>query len=160
MLQLSYPHMTPGKTIALTIQIFVSKEMSLLFNILSRFIIAFLPRSKCVLILWLHSPSTVILERPPPQIKSAPASNFSPFVYHEVMEADVMILTFWMLSSKPVFSLFPFALFKVSLVPLHFLPLEWYHLQTWGCLYFSCQSWFQPVIHPAWNCAWCTSHKN
>ena len=151
MVQLSYPHMTTGKTVALTIQIFVSKVMSMLFNTLSRFIIAFLSRSKCLLISWLQSPSTVILE--PPKIKSIPASSFSPFIYHEVMEAVVMILIFWMLSFTPVFSFFPFALIKVSLVPLHFLLLEWYHLQTWGCLYFSCQSWFQTVIHPAWNCA-------
>ena len=77
MVQLSYPHMTTGKTVALTIQIFVSKVMSMLFNTLSRFIIAFLSRSKCLLISWLQSPSTVILE--PPKIKSIPASSFSPF---------------------------------------------------------------------------------
>ena len=62
MVQLSYPHMTTEKIIALTRQIFVSKVMSLLFNTLSRFAIAFLPRSKCLLISWLKSPSTVILE--------------------------------------------------------------------------------------------------
>ena len=66
--QLSHPYMTTGKTIALTIQTFVCKEMSLLLNILSRFVIVFLPRSKCLLIFWLHSPSVVILE--PKKIKS------------------------------------------------------------------------------------------
>ena len=68
MVQLSHPCMTTGKTIALTRQTFVSKAMSLLFNILSRFVIAFLPRSKYLLISWLQSPSAVILE--PPKIKS------------------------------------------------------------------------------------------
>ena len=62
MVQLSHPYMTTGKTIALTIETFVSKVMSLLFNMLSRFVIAFHPRSKHLLILWLQSPSTVILE--------------------------------------------------------------------------------------------------
>ena len=75
--QLSYPYMTTGKTIALTRWIFVGKVMSLLFNILSRLVIAFLPRSKRLLISWLQSPSTVILE--PPKIKSLIASIFSPF---------------------------------------------------------------------------------
>ena len=66
--QLSHPYMTTGKTIALTRQTFVDKEMSLLFNMLSRLVITFLPRSKCLLISWLQSPSAVILE--PPKIKS------------------------------------------------------------------------------------------
>ena len=75
---------------ALTRWTFVGKVMSLLFNTLSRFVIAFLPRSKCLLISWLQSPSTVILE--PEKIKSASASTFSPSVYHEVMGPDAMIL--------------------------------------------------------------------
>ena len=75
--------MTTGKTIALTRQTFVSKVMSLLFNMLSRFFIAFLPRSKRLLVSWLQSPSAVILE--PPKIKSVTASTFSPSIYHEVM---------------------------------------------------------------------------
>ena len=62
MVQLSYPYMTTGKTTAWAIQIFVGKMMSLLFNTLSRFVIAFLPRSKHLLISWLQSPSAVILE--------------------------------------------------------------------------------------------------
>ena len=75
MVQLSHPYMTTGKTIALTIQTFVSKVVSLLFNILSRFVIAFLPRSKCLLFSWLQSSSTVIQE--PNKIKSVIASTFS-----------------------------------------------------------------------------------
>ena len=74
--QLSHPYMTTGKTIALTRQTFVYKVMSLLFNMLSRLVITFLPRSKCLLISWLQSPSTVILE--PPKIKSATVSTVSP----------------------------------------------------------------------------------
>ena len=89
------------KTIALTIQTFVGKVMSLLFNMLSRFVIAFLPRSKCLFISWLQSPSAVILE--PKKIKSVTASTFPPSICHELMGLDVMILVFWMLSFKPAF---------------------------------------------------------
>ena len=77
MIQLSHLFMTTGKTIALTIQTFVSKVMSLVFNTLSRFVIVFLPRSKHLLISWLQSPSAVILE--PKKIKSVTASFFSSF---------------------------------------------------------------------------------
>ena len=83
--------MTTGKTTALTIQTFVGKVMSLLFNMLSRLVIAFLPRSKDLLISWLQSPSAVILE--PPKIKSVTASTFSP-IYHEVMGLGAVILVF------------------------------------------------------------------
>ena len=75
MVQLSHPYMTTGKTIALTIKIFTSKVMYLIFNRLSRLIIVFLPRSKCLLILWLQSPSAVILE--PEKIKSVTVSIVS-----------------------------------------------------------------------------------
>ena len=92
MVQLSHPYMTAGKTIALTIWTFVSKVMSLLFNTLSRFVIAFLPRSKCVLISWLQSPSAVIWE--PKKIKSVTASTVSPSICHEVMGLDAMVLAF------------------------------------------------------------------
>ena len=91
--------MTTGKTIALTRWTFVSKLMSLLFNMLSRFIIAFLPRRKRLLISWLHSPFAVILE--PPKIKSV---TVSPSIYLEVMGPDAMILVFLILSLKPAFS--------------------------------------------------------
>ena len=84
--QLSHPYMTTGKTIALTRQMFVGKVMSLLFNMLSRLVIAFLPRSKHLLISWLQTPSTVILE--PPKIKSATVSTVSPSICHEVMGWD------------------------------------------------------------------------
>ena len=80
------------KTIALPISTFVGKVTSLLFNTLSRIVIAFFPRSKCLLISWLQSPSAVILE--PKKIKSVTASTFSPSIGHEVMRLDVMILAF------------------------------------------------------------------
>ena len=87
--QLSHPYMTSGKTIALTRWIFVGKVMYLLFNTLSRLVITFLPRSQRLLISWLQSPSTVILE--PRKIKSA---TVSPSICHEVMGPDAMILSF------------------------------------------------------------------
>ena len=84
--------MTTGKTIALTRRIFVGKVMSLFFNMLSRLVIAFLPRSKRLLISWLQSPSAVILE--PKKIKSVTVSIVSPSICHEVMGPDAMILVF------------------------------------------------------------------
>ena len=83
MVQLSHPYMTTGKTIALTGRTFVGKVMSLLYNMLPRLVIAFLPRSKCLLISWLQSPSAVFLE--PPKIKSVIVSTVSPSISHEVM---------------------------------------------------------------------------
>ena len=91
--------MITGKAIALTWQTSVGKVMSLFFNILSRFVIAFLPRSKCLLISWLQSPSAVILE--PKKIKYVTVSIVSPSICHEVMGPDAMILVLWMLSFKP-----------------------------------------------------------
>ena len=90
--QLSHPYMTTGKTIALTRWTCVGKVMSLLFNMLSRLVITFLPRSKRLLISWLQSPSAVILE--PPKIKSDTISTVSPSISHEVMGPNAMILVF------------------------------------------------------------------
>ena len=92
MIQLSYPYMTTGKTIAFTRWTFVGKVMSLLFNMLSRLVIAFLPKSKRLLISWLWSPSAVILESK--KIKSVTVSIVSPSIYHEVIGPDAMILVF------------------------------------------------------------------
>ena len=92
MIPLSYPNVTTGKTIALIRWTFVDKVMSLLFNMLSRLVIAFLPRSKCLLISWLQSPSAVILE--PKKIKSVTVYVVSPSICHEVMGPDVIILIF------------------------------------------------------------------
>ena len=90
--QLSHPYMTTGKTIALTRQTFVGKVMSVLFNMPSRLVITFLPRGKHLLILWLQSPSAVILE--PMKIKSVSVSTVSPSISHEVIGLDAMILVF------------------------------------------------------------------
>ena len=92
MVQLSHPYMTTGKTIALTLWTFVSKIMSLAFNMLSRFVITFLPGSKHLLISWLQSPSAVILE--PRKIKSVTVSIVLHSVCHEVLGLDAMILVF------------------------------------------------------------------
>src|SRR5574341_781368 len=89
-IQLSHPYMTTGKTIALTRRTFVGKVIFLLFNMLSRLVITFLPRSKCLLISWLQSPSVVILE--PRKIKSDTVSTISPSICLEVMGPDAMIL--------------------------------------------------------------------
>ena len=108
--QLSHPYMTTGKTIALTRRTFVGKVMSLLFNMLSRLVIAFLPRSKCLWFSWLPSPSAVILE--PRKIKSITVSIVSPSICHEVIGPDPMILVFWTLSFKPTFTLSYFTFIK------------------------------------------------
>ena len=90
--QLSHLYMTTGKTIVLTRQTFVGKVTSLLFNMLSRLIITFLPRSMHLFVSWLQSPSAVILE--PPKIKSDTVSTVSPSISHEVMGPDAMIFVF------------------------------------------------------------------
>ena len=154
-LQLSHPGMTVGKTMALTRQIFVGKLMSLLFNMLSRLVMAFLPRSKRLLILWLESPSAVILESP--KIKSLTVSVVSPYICHEVMGPEAMILVFWMLSFKPTFSLSSFTFIK-RLFSSASLSARRCHLHIWGYWYFFRQSWFQLVRHPIQHFSWCTLH--
>ena len=105
--QLSNPYMTTGKTVSLIRQTFVGRVMSLLFNMLSTWSLAFLPKSKCLLISWLQLPYAVILE--PKIIKSATVSIVSPSICHEMMGPYAMILVFWMLSFKPSFPLSSFA---------------------------------------------------
>ena len=131
--------------------------MSLLFNMLSRLVIAFLPRSKHLLISWLQLPSAVILE--PKKIKSLTVSIVSPSICHEVMGPDAKIFVFWVLTFKPAFSLSFFIyikrLFRSSSLSAN----------KGGAIYipefidiFFQQSWFQLVIHPAWHVTWCTLH--
>ena len=127
-------YMTTGKTKALTSWTFVSKVMSLLFNMLSRLVITFLPRSRHLLISWLQASSAVILE--PKKIKSLTVSIVSPSIYHEVMGSDAMIFVFWMLSFKPALSLSSFT-FIERLFHLHFLPYGQYHLHIWCYWHFS-----------------------
>ena len=105
MVQLLQLCMTTGKTIALTIQTFVGRVISLLFNTLSRFTIAFLPRRNCLLISWLQSQSAVILE--PKKRKAVTTSTFSPSVYHEVMGPDAMLLGFYYLVLSQLFDFLP-----------------------------------------------------
>ena len=137
--------MITGKTVALTRQTFVDKVMSLLFNMLSSLVITFLPRSKCLLISWLQSPSAVILE--PRKIKSVTISTVHPSICQEVMGPDAMILVFWILSFKPTFSLSSFTfikrLFSSSLSAIRVVSSAYLRL------YFSQQSWFQLVLPPA-----------
>ena len=109
MVQLSHPYMTTGKIMALTIWLFASKVMSLLFNTLSRFVKAFLPRSSHLLISWLQSPSAMILESK--ERKSVIASSYSP-ICHEVMGPNAMMLVFLILSFKLALSLSFFTLIK------------------------------------------------
>ena len=156
MVQLSHPYMTIGKTIALIIWTYVSKVMCLLFNTLSRFVIAILSRSKLLLILWLQSRSALISETK--KMKSDTVSTFSPSICHQVIWLDAMIFVFecWVLSQLFHSTLSPSS--RGSLVPLHFLPLKWYHLYSWGCWYFSQQSWFQLLLHPALHFTCCTLH--
>ena len=109
MVQCSHPYVPTGKTIALTIQTFISSDVSA-FNMLSRFVMAFLPKNNNLLISWLQSPSAVIWE--PKKIKAVIASDFSLSICHEVMTLDIMILDFWMLCFKSAFSLSSFSLIK------------------------------------------------
>ena len=113
MVQLSHPYMTTGKTTALTRWTFVSKKvMSLFFNMLSWLVIVIFPRSKRFLISWLQSPSAVTLK--PPKMKSLTDFTVSPSICHEVMGPDAMILVFWKLSFKPIFSLPSFTFLSVQ----------------------------------------------
>ena len=110
MVQLLHPYMTIGKIIALTRWTFTGKVMSLLFNMLSKFVIAFLQRNKHLLISWLQSPSAMSLG--PKKIKSVTVSIVSLSIYHKVMGPDAMIFIFWMLSFKSAFSFCCFTFIK------------------------------------------------
>ena len=134
--------MTTGKTIALTRWTFVGKVMSLLFNMLSRLFITFLPRSKHLLISWLQSPSAVILESQ--KIKSATVSTVSPSFSHDVMGQRPWS---WFSECWVLSQLFHSPLSLSSrgfLVPLHFLPKGWCHLHIWGY-------WYILRLHQRWG---------
>ena len=148
--------MTTGKTVALTRLTFTDKVTSLLFNILSRLVITFLLRSKCLLISWLHSPSAVILE--PQKIKSDTVSTVSPSICHEVMGPDAMILVFWMWSFKLTFSLSSFTFIRrlfssSSLSALRVVSSAYLRLLIFlpAILITACAS-------PAQRFSWCTLH--
>ena len=112
---------------------FVGKVIFLLLSILFRFVIVFLPRSKCLYISWLVAPSAVICES---KKISVIASTFSPSICHEVVGTDAMILVFWMLSFKPAFSLSPFTFIKRLFGASSLQLLKWYPLHIGGCWYF------------------------
>ena len=133
MVQLSHLYTTTGKTVSLTIWTFVGKVISLLFNMLSRFVIAFLPRSKHFLISWLQSPSSVILE---PKERKSHCFYFSPFYLPWNDGTRCHIFIFWMLSFKPTFLLSSFTLIK-WLLSSSSLSAIISHLHIWGCWYFS-----------------------
>ena len=129
--------------------------MSLIYNMLFIFVIAFLTRSKHLLLSWLQWPSAVISELK--KIKSMTGSTFSSSICNEVMRTDAVMLSFNMLKHtefQPSFSTALSPSSRGSLVPLYFLPLKQYHLHIWGCWYVSLQSWFQLVIHPVWHFSW------
>ena len=144
-LVLSSIHDYYGKTIALTRRTFVGKVLSLPFSVLSRFVIAFLPRNRHLLISRLQSPSTVIFE--PKKIKSVTISIVFPSVCYEVMRPDAMILvfSFWVLSQLFHSPLSPSS--RGSLVSLPFLSLGWCHLHIWGYWYSSLNFILPIIVH-------------
>ena len=156
MVQLSYPYMSTGKSVALTRWTFVSKAISLLFNMLSRLVIAFLLRSKRLLISWLQSPFAVILE--PKKIKSVTVSTVSPSICCEVMGPDSMILAFWMLSFKSAYLLSSFTFIKRLFSSSSLYAIRVVSSAYLRSLIFLPQFWFQLVLHPAQRFSWCTLH--
>ena len=135
--------------------------MSLLLNMLSRLIKTFLPRSKCLLISWLQSPSSVILESR--KIKSATLYTVSPCICHEVMGPDVMILVFWMLNFKPTFPLSSFTLFFLSFFPFIFISWrlitlqycsDFCHTLTWISHGFTCIPYPDPPASLSTQSLW------
>ena len=148
--------MTTGKTITLTRQTFVGKVKSLLFNMLSRLVIGFLPRSKCLLISWLQSPSAVILE--PPKIKSVTVFIVSTSICHGVMGLDAMILVFWMLSFKPGFSLYSFTFIKRLFSSSSLSAIRVVSSACLRLLIFLPAILIPAVLYPAQHFTWCTLH--
>ena len=146
--------MTTGKIIALTRCTFVGKVMSLLFHMLSRMIIAFLPRNKHILTSCLQSPSAVILK--PKKIKSL----FPLFTLLFAISDGTRCHGFSLLNFEFLvrFSLSSFTFIKSLFSSSSFSAIGWCHLHIWGYWFFSQQSWFRFVIHAAHNFTWCTLH--
>ena len=160
MVHLSQPNMTAGKTIVLTISTFVSKVMSLLFNMLSSFVIGFF-----FFFFYKEQASfnfmaavTICSDFGAQEKKVCHCFHCFPPMCHGMMGLDAMIFFFecWVLSQLFHCPLSPSS--RGSLPPLHFLSLGWYYLHIWGYWYFSWQSWFQLVLHPAKHFVWCTLH--
>ena len=140
MVQLSHPYMTAGINKALTISTFVSKVVSLLFNMLSRLVIAFLQRSKCLLISWPQSPSAVVLE--PKKKKSITTSTFPPSICHQVMGMGIFV--FLIFSFKPALS--SFTVIKRLFPVIRVVSSAYLRL-----LMFLPSILIQLVAHPAWH---------
>jgi len=136
------------------------------FNMLSRLVIAFLPRSKCFWISWLQSPSTVILE--PPKTKSVTVSIVSPCIWHEVMGLDALILVFWMVSFfffwtvsfKPAFSLSCFTFIKRLFTSSSLSAIRVVSSAYLRFLIFLLAILIPACVYPAWHFSWCTVHVN
>ena len=158
MVQLSHPYMTTEKTIASTRWTFVGKVISLLFKVLSRLVIDFHPRSKCLIISWLQSPSAVILK--PQKIKSDTISTVSPSISQEMMGPDAMIFVFWILSFKPTFSLSSFTFIKRLFSSSSLSAIQVVSSAYLRLLKFLPASWLQLVLPLAWHFTWCTLHIN
>ena len=156
--QLSHPYMTTGKTIALTRWASVGKVISLLFNMLSSVVIAFLLRSKHLLISWLQSTSAVILE--PKKIKSLTVSIVSPSVCHEVMWSDAIIFIFWMLSFKPTFSFSSFTFIERAFSSSLLSAIRVVSSVCLRLLIFLLAISIQLVLHLAQHFSWCTLHRS
>ena len=153
MVQRSHPYMTTGKTIALTIQTFVGKMMSLLFNKLPRFVIACLPRSNCLNFM----AEVTVCNDFGTQENSLLLFPFFPLLFAKKWWDQMPWSQFcecWVLSQLFHSPFSPSS--RGFLGPLHFLPLGWCQLHIWGYWYFSLQSWFQLGLHPAWHVTWCT----
>ena len=151
MVQLSHPYITTIKTITLTRPTFVGKIMSLLFNMLSRLVTAFLTRSKRLLVSWLQSPSAVILEP-----KKIVCHCFHCFPIYLLWSG--MIFIFWMLSLKSAFSLFSL-IFIRRLLSSSSLSALWVVSSAYLRLLISLPAtWFQLVLHPVQHFSWCTLH--
>ena len=147
------PYMITGKIIAWTIRTYVCKAMSLLFNTLSRFVIAILPRSKC---LNFMATVTIGVDFAAQENEIWHCFHIFPIFFAMKWWDWTPWSCFWKLSFKPAFQspLSPSS--RGSLVPLYFMTLKWYHLHIWGCWYFPQQSWFQLLSHPAQHFTWCT----
>jgi len=150
---LSKLYLNTGKTIALTIRTFVSRVMSLLFKTLSKFVIAFLPRSNYLLISWLQSPQWFWS----PKKEICHYFHLFPFYLPWHNGAGCHDLSFLIFSFELALSLSSLTLIKRLFSSSSFLPWEWYHLRIWGCC-FPHLSWFQHLTHPARHFSWCAQH--
>ena len=155
MVSLSHPYVTTRKTVAST---FDGKVMSLLFNMLSRLVMAFFPRRKCLLISWLQLPSAVILE--PKKIKSVTVYIVSPSIFHEVIGPDAMIFLFGMLNFKPTFSLSSFTFIKRLFSSSLLSALRVVSSAYLRLLIFFLAILIPAVLHPAQCFSWCTLHRS